>query len=268
MSLKYSLYEASVQTPDVHVSLFKQMFYEARKRHPLILREDFCGTFAISRAWAAQSPHHRAIGVDLSQEPLTFGLARSPKSIRRRIQIHREDVCTNRSRAEITVACNFSFCVFKDETALSRYFKNAHRSLDAEGMLVLEIAGGPGMIEKTTDRRKFRLRNKTGYTYFWQQSHFDPLTAEARYAIHFRLPNGKKIKNAFTYDWRLWTIPELRSLLKAAGFESTCVYWEETDESGGGSGVYRKTEEGSNDYAWVAYVVGIKRGKPRPRARG
>jgi hypothetical protein len=267
MSLKYSLYEASVQTPDVHVSLFKQMFFEARRRHPLVLREDFCGTFAISRAWAAQSARHRAIGVDLSAEPLKFGHARLARALRKRVKTHREDVCTNRARSEIAVACNFSFCTFKDEKTLTRYFRNAHRSLTADGLLVLEIAGGPGMIEKTTDRRRFRLRNKIGYTYFWEQSFFDPVTHDARYAIHFQLPNGKKIKNAFTYDWRLWTIPELRRLLKQAGFDSTCVYWEETDESGGGSGVYRRTEEGSNDYAWVAYVVGVKRGKSRPHAQ-
>jgi SAM-dependent methyltransferase len=267
MSLKYSLYEASVQTPDVHVSIFKQMFFEVRKRHPLVLREDFCGTFAISRAWAAQSSRHRAIGIDLAQEPLDYGRAHTDRSIRKRIQLYREDVCKHRARAEIAVACNFSFCVFKTEDTLLKYFKNAERSLTDDGILVLEIAGGPGMIEKTTDRRRFRLNGQTGYTYFWEQSYFDPITTQARYAIHFQLPNGKKLKNAFEYDWRLWSIPELRSLLERSGFESADVYWEETDDSGEGSGVYRRTEEGSNDYAWVAYVVGVKSGKSRQRVR-
>ena len=57
--------------------------------------------------------------------------------------------------------------------------------------------------------------------------------------IHFSFPDGSKIKKAFTYDWRLWTLPEIRELLLEAGFQRATVYWEGTNE---------ETEEGDGEF--------------------
>ena len=37
------------------------------------------------------------------------------------------------------------------------------------------------------------------------------------------------MKNAFVYDWRLWTPPDLREAFEAAGFEDVHFLWEATD---------------------------------------
>ena len=50
--------------------------------------------------------------------------------------------------------------------------------------------------------------------------------------IHFKFPDKTKIKNAFTYNWRLWTMVEIRELLSEAGFANVVVYWEGEDEDG------------------------------------
>jgi hypothetical protein len=76
--------------------------------------------------------------------------------------------------------------------------------------------------------------------------------------IHFKFPDGSKIKKAFTYEWRLWTAPELRELLLEAGFSKATVYWEGEDEDGEGNGEFTPDEKGVADYAWIAYVVAEK----------
>ena len=80
-----------------------------------------------------------------------------------------------------------------------------------------------------------------------------------QFCIHFRFKDGSALSRAFQYDWRLWTLPEIRELLIEAGFERADVYWEGTDkETGEGTDVYRRREHAESDPAWIAYVVGVK----------
>ncbi|MEI7974092.1 MAG: hypothetical protein WCH11_06980 [Bdellovibrio sp.] len=105
--------------------------------------------------------------------------------------------------------------------------------------------------QESTSHRNFR--------YFWEQKSFNPITHEARFAIHFQRKHEAIRRNVFTYDWRMWSLPELREMLTEVGFASTSVFWEQSDPgSSKGNGVYRKTEKGETCEAWIAYVVGEK----------
>jgi hypothetical protein len=73
--------------------------------------------------------------------------------------------------------------------------------------------------------------------------------------IHFEFPNGSKMKQAFTYDWRLWTLPEICEVLLEAGFSSADVYWENGDDDGEGTGVFRHRARVPQEAAWVAYII-------------
>ena len=105
------------------------------------------------------------------------------------------------------------------------------------------------------ERKTLRSKETGKFKYVWHQRSFDPITHNAQYSIHFQLSDGEWKKDAFTYDWRLWTIPEVRECMKEAGFKNTCVYWE-TSHKGEGTGEYIRTESGDNAFAWVAYIVG------------
>ena len=77
--------------------------------------------------------------------------------------------------------------------------------------------------------------------------------------IHFRFPDGSRMNRAFSYHWRLWTLPELRELLLEAGFRSATVYWEGTDpKTGEGDGIYSPATVGDADPGWVCYLVAEK----------
>jgi hypothetical protein len=66
------------------------------------------------------------------------------------------------------------------------------------------------------------------------------------------------MKKAFSYEWRLWTLPEIRELLLEAGFSKATVYWEGEDEDGEGNGEFTPEAEGEPDPAWIVYIVAEK----------
>ena len=72
------------------------------------------------------------------------------------------------------------------------------------------------------------------------------------------LADGTRIERAFTYEWRLWSAPEIRELLLEAGFSKATVYWEGEDEDGEGNGEFLPDEKGEADLAWIAYIVAEK----------
>ena len=100
-------------------------------------------------------------------------------------------------------------------------------------------------------------REQDGFDYIWDQHRYDPIQNRVVNYIHFKFPDGSKIKRAFRYEWRLWSLPEIRDCLLEAGFSKVEVYWEGTDEeTEEGNGEYTLAEEALDDPAWVSYIVG------------
>lgn len=258
---KYDLYQQSVQVPEADVVFFAKAFKKAFGRRPKTLREDFCGTAAVCCEWVRKDAERTAYGVDLDPEPLEWGTRHNleplPDEQRRRVTLVQADVRDVRGpKADIVAAQNFSFYTFHQRDELRRYFRSAYRNLGREGLFVLDLMGGSQAIEE--DREEKRKVN--GFTYVWEQRRFDPITHYNECHIHFRFRDGSEMESAFSYEWRLWTIPEVREILGEAGFESTIVYWEGTDpKTGDGNGKYRIRKHAESDPAWIAYVIGVKR---------
>jgi SAM-dependent methyltransferase len=259
---KYALYERSVQSPEYHAEWFVNIFKDLRGTFPRHMREDFCGTFRLSTEWVKRNRRNTALGVDLDNEPLSYGrkhhLSELSAEQRKRLRIVNDNVLSiTAPKVDVVLSCNFSFCIFKDRATLVRYLRACLRSLRKGGMVIIDLAGGPGMIAPMRERKTVNTPETGKFTYVWHQKSFDPITHDAHYAIHFKFPDGSEMKDAFTYDWRLWSIPELRDAMKEAGFPETAVYWE-TEHKGEGTGEYLRSEHGDNAYAWVAYIVGLR----------
>jgi SAM-dependent methyltransferase len=255
---KYSLYQDSVQDPSFEVRMLKRAFKDARGRAPLTLREDFCGAAAVSCAWAASNRECEAWGVDYDPEPLAWGRERNLSPLKpsqqERVHLIEGDVRTAKTpKVDVVAAQNFSYYIFKSRDEMKRYFKNARRHLNDDGVFVLDMLGGP-QVQEDDDEEKRRVG---AFTYVWHQARFNPITHDAMFYIHFDFKDGSRLDKAFTYDWRLWTMPEVREILHEAGFSKTEVYWEASDEDGDGNGRFYRTENAPADLTWLAYIAAM-----------
>jgi len=260
MADKHALYERAVQEPEADIDFATDTFCGEFGRRAYRLREDFCGTGAVCRAWALAHKKNQAWGVDLNAETLAWGRANNLdpllKKVRRRVTLIEGDVRTARTPpVDVVVASNFSYFLFTERATLLRYLRAARRHLDHQGLLILDAYGGPESVQRVEDETEH-----DDFSYIWDQDDFDPISRIATCYIHFTFGDGSAMRRAFTYRWRMYTIPEIREALADAGFASSTVYWEGTDaKTGEGDGVYTPQESADPDEAWVCSIVAAKR---------
>lgn len=254
----HELYEEAVQDVEMEVDFLQATFKELRGRTPYVFREDFCGTASACCQWVRQGREFQAIGVDIDPSVLEWGrknrVGRLSAEDQARVRLMESDVRTVETPpVDVIAALNFSYFIFDTREKLSGYFRRCYEALKDDGVLFLDMYGGPEAQEETKEKTKHKK-----FTYIWHQATFHPVTHFVRCHIHFKFPDGSKIKKAFSYEWRLWTAPEIRELLLEAGFAKATVYWEGEDEDGEGNGEFTPDEEGVADLAWIAYVVAEK----------
>lgn len=252
---KHILYELSVQNVVDEVKFLDETYEDLRSRPARTLREDFAGTTAAACEWVKTRDDCQAFAVDIDPEVLDWGRARhvdklSPEQ-QQRIELIVGDVVEAKTPlSDIIIAFNFSYFIFKTRDTLRAYFENARRNLQPDGIFMLDCFGGSEAYEESEEETK-----QDDFTYIWDQHAFDPVSGDIHCYIHFKFPDGTKMREAFSYDWRLWTLPEIRELLAEAGFSKSTVYWEGSDEDGDGNDEYRPAERGDSDPAWIAYIV-------------
>lgn len=250
---RHELYELSVQAPELDAATLARIFKRYRKRHAMSLREDFCGTAVLSVAWVQSRPGRTAVGVDLDQPTMDWGRTHriEPAGVADRVTLCRANVLDGAGpKVDLAVGLNFSYFVFHERADLVRYFRAAHERLVDDGMFVLDIVGGWGSMQQETTRRKVE-----GFTYRWEQRSFDPLDHHFVCSICFDFPDGSRIEDAFYYDWRMWTCPEVRDALYEAGFSRVRLLWERTDDEGEGTGKFHEPKTVDNQESFWTYIV-------------
>jgi len=255
---RHVLYEDSVQCVEAEIDFVDATFKTLRNRRAHSLREDFCGTANTSCEWVRRRKRNHAIGVDLDSEVQQWGrkhhLAKLGKAQERVALLNENVLLVKNDPVDIVLAMNFSYWIFKDRDLLRRYFQNVYQGLVDDGVFFLDAYGGSDAYKEMRERTKY-----DDFTYIWDQASFDPITGDMLCKIHFSFPDGSRMKNAFTYDWRLWTLPEIRELLLEAGFKGVTVYWQGDDEdSDEGNGEFEPAERGEADEAWIVYISAQK----------
>lgn len=247
------LYQLSVQDSESEAAFLARTFEKVRGRKPVSLREDFCGTALLCAEWVKKRDR-TAVGIDLDASVLAWGKTHNVAPLgdaAKRIDLRKQDVRDHCSgRFDLTVALNFSYFVFRTREDMHGYFSSVRRSMKRDGLFFVDMYGGYDSFCPMREPRRMR-----GFTYVWDQAMVDPIDHSVTNYIHFEFPDGSKLRRAFTYEWRLWTIPEIRELLEEAGFSKTTVYWEDGDARGNGTGVFRPKAHADQEAAWVAYVM-------------
>jgi SAM-dependent methyltransferase len=256
---KYELYQWSVQSPQEDIKFVSNIYRQIRKKKARHFREDFCGTGLLSATWIGRGSKYTAEGFDIDPEPVEWGKARHFADLgeaAERMTFHLADVRqASDVPPDIRCAQNFSYWVFKTRPEMLDYFSRAREDMAEGGIFVIDLYGGPEIFEEMEEEAEI----KQGFTYVWHQDEYWPITGEALLHIHFKFPHGKKMKQAFSYDWRIWGLGELSDILDDAGFARVDCYWEGTDEDGvSGDGVFTRENKGERCLSYVAYLVAQK----------
>lgn len=165
---------------------------------------------------------------------------------------------------DIVCAFNYSCCCLHRRADLVLYFKHVLDVLSKKGgIFVMDLYGG------TSSECKLRLQRKfANFTYFWEQAEFDIIERKTRISLHFHLQKQqKKLRHAFSYSWRLWSLPEIKDCLEEAGFQSVHFWLREmqdtreirkTEGFGVGRDIkYEEVKKFQQQDAWNAYVVAV-----------
>lgn len=259
---RHRLYELSVQCAEAEVDFIDQNFRLLRGRSARLLREDFCGTASVCCEWVERRKTNRVIGVDIDREVLDWGrannLSKLPEDLAKRVTLLEEDVLEVETPSpDIIVAMNFSYWLLKHRVALKRYFKRVRRALKDDGIFFLDAYGGYDSYRIITEERTID-GDDGDFTYIWEQERYDPVSGRLVCHINFSFPDGSRMDRAFSYDWRLWSLPEIRELLDEAGFKRVMCYWQGWDQDGNPDGVFTPVEEGEPDAGWIAYLTAEK----------
>ncbi|GMR15175.1 MAG: class I SAM-dependent methyltransferase [Gammaproteobacteria bacterium] len=258
---RHLLYQQSVQDVKSEIDFVEQTWSELRRRGARLLREDFCGTANTSCEWVSRDEDHYAVGVDLDPDVLEWGsshnLAKLTQEQSEHVELLQANVLHARpGLADIVLAMNFSYYLFLRRNDLREYFENVLDGLVPDGILFLDAYGGFEAPMVLTEPRECRDTDGQEFTYLWDQASFNPIDSCMTCHIHFEFPDGSRLDKAFSYHWRLWTLPEIREILYEAGFSEVDIYWEGTDEDKNeGNGIYTPSETGDADPGWVCYIV-------------
>lgn len=257
---RHALYEKSVQNVAEEYKFVSKTFRQLRGRPARHMREDFCGTASMCCEWVRRNKKNTAIGVDIDPEVLAWGrkhnLARLKPDERLRVSLVQEDVSSFHMEqpADAVLAMNFSYQLFMTRAELLGYFRKVREALADDGVFFMDVLGGYETYSEKKEKRRYK-----GFKYVWEHASYNPIDGRMCCHIHFEFPDGSKMKKAFSYEWRLWGLPELREILDEAGFSRVTVYWEETDpETGEGSGVHSPATVGDADPVWICFLVAEK----------
>ncbi len=259
---RHHLYELSVQCAEAEIDFVDATYKKLRKRRASLLREDFCGTANVCCEWVRRRKQNRAIGVDLDPEVLRWGQVHRLGALKpgeaKRIELLQKNVLSVKTKApDIISAMNFSYWLFKERKLLKRYFRRVHNQLADDGIFFMDAYGGYDSFRDIEEEREIEDDDST-FTYVWEQEKYDPISGTLICHIHFDFEDGSRLEQAFSYDWRLWTLPEIRELLEEAGFRQVTFYWQGFDEQGEADGIFKPVIEGEADAGWICYITAEK----------
>jgi hypothetical protein len=91
--------------------------------------------------------------------------------------------------------------------------------------------------------------------YYFEQKSYNVFTNRTHCTISFKMSDGSKLKDCFEYDFRIWTLPELREALLDSGFKRIWVWFPQESEDGDDEPVYEESTSAENTEHWNCYII-------------
>ncbi|KAJ1665932.1 hypothetical protein IW140_002860 [Coemansia sp. RSA 1813] len=217
------------------------------RRQAQSLREDFCGTAVLCAEWvnSASSANRYAYGVDIDPEVIEYAKKHTVEqqdsldsAVDDRITLVCADVLDvhgddNRAqedsehagerivpRVDIIASFNYAMCYFHKRCDLVRYMRHSLGNLNDFGLLFCDLFGGHEAVRSGVTR----VRNVGSFKYHFRQNGYDLMRGTIRFSLSFRMQDGSMLKDCFTYDFRVYSLCELREAMLEAGFDDVCVW--------------------------------------------
>ena len=260
---RHELYQRAVQCPEADIDFVDETFQTLRGRPAQSLREDFCGTAAICCEWVKRRSDNIATGIDIDEEVLDWGrdnnLSKLESEQTNRITLLQQNILdTHTEPCDLILAMNFSYWLLNQRDNLRNYFSQVLSMLKDDGIFFLDAYGGYDSFRNIKEERTIDEDEPGSFTYTWEQERYEPISGQLISHIHFNFPDGSRLDRAFSYHWRLWTLPEIQDLLMEAGFGKVTIYWQGWDEDGNPDGIFVPTQEADADAGWICYICAEK----------
>lgn len=229
---RHELYELCVQSPRTIVTFLEKV----HGQHPVVLREDFCGTAAVSRRWVGEGLRRgelwRSTAADLDGETLERARELAMKDgVAEGIQFSKLDCVRTEvdftEDADVIYIGNFSIGEVHTPADLAQYFGKCHERLSlgnlgfGGGVLVFDLYGGPESFERTVLHRTHTAKSGERVEYTWRHEHGDASSRMVENSISFRVHGDEGVRHferAYVYHWRVWSLDEVLGALARAGF--------------------------------------------------
>ncbi|KAL3137735.1 hypothetical protein ABBQ38_005000 [Trebouxia sp. C0009 RCD-2024] len=254
---RHDLYQKAVQSPAGDISYMLRFFRQyVGLQVPLHLREDFSGTSFICATWCKADVRRTALGIDIDREALAWGWRHNGQALlgqpENQMCLVQANVLQNLATypdagqivadqlltpaqqeqleqhilrpADVICALNFSVFLLSSRQKVVEYFRLARAAMSAEdgGIFLLDMLGGHAAESVVKLHRQNEI---SGLSYLWEQARYDPVKRQLTCHISLKDPQSRQVlKHAFTYHWKIWTIPEVLELLHEAGFKEVHVW--------------------------------------------
>lgn len=232
---RFELYERTVQAPE-HLVPFLVGLHGGE---PRVLGEDFCGTALLARSWVSAVARGLAIAVDCDRGALArAGAARGVTLLQADL---RGALAADVERPDVVWAGNFSIGFLHERAELCGYLARTRARLASRGVFACDTYGGGAAWRVGAAVREHFLPGGLRVRSTWEQRRADPVTGRVLNALSFRVDRDGDVvfeaADAFVYDWRVWSLPELADAAREVGFAASSVYAHVANDARGRGGL-------------------------------
>ncbi len=226
---KFELYQKSVQNAKKEAEFFRKVYRLIYNKVPETFREDFCGTGLLSCEWVKSNVMNSAVGLDFDKETLEWGRDNNINNLTSgadRIKLLEQNVLDEFDQSQkfdIICSLNYSHFLLQKRKEIFKYFSNMVQNLQTKGIFILDFYGGSHIF---TDHKYQRSKSSSFYEFSGKKMNI--LNNQSACSLNYKIKKNK-YKPMFSFNFRIYSIIELREALEEVGLNGFKLYIKEIE---------------------------------------
>lgn len=227
---KFELYQRSVQNAKKESEFFRKTYRLIYNKVAEKFREDFCGTGLLSCEWVKGNVMNTAVGLDIDQETLDWGIENNVNNLcsgSDRVKLLNQNVLDEfdiTQKFEIICSLNYSHFLLPQRKMILKYFTNMVKNLDQKGIFILDFYGGSHIYRD----HKYQ-HNKSSNFYEFSGNQMNIISNTSKCSLNYKIKKNK-YKPMFSFNFRIYSIIELREALEEVGLNKFKLYIKEIND--------------------------------------